>query len=97
MAFNLPFLSKGNKDDQVLEENLTMTASVNGVEYSRGNASDMNWTFAELIAHASRNTTLYPGDLIIELPGAAKDYGETIVNVTIPTALDCPDGTKRVP
>jgi fumarylacetoacetate (FAA) hydrolase len=24
----------------------------------------MRWTFAELIAEASRNTTLYPGDVI---------------------------------
>ncbi|HLK57957.1 MAG TPA: fumarylacetoacetate hydrolase family protein [Chthonomonadaceae bacterium] len=43
---------------------LTMTAQVNGKEYSRGNAKDMRWTFAEMIAHASRNTVLKPGDLI---------------------------------
>jgi fumarylacetoacetate (FAA) hydrolase len=43
---------------------LTMTATVNGKEYSRGNLKDMNWTFAELIVHASRNTVLKPGDLI---------------------------------
>lgn len=43
---------------------LTMTAAVNGVEYSRGNAQTMHWTFAELIAQASRNTVLKPGDLI---------------------------------
>ncbi len=43
---------------------LTMTATVNGREYSRGNAQAMHWTFAELIAHASRNTRLLPGDLI---------------------------------
>jgi fumarylacetoacetate (FAA) hydrolase len=41
-----------------------MAAHVNGVEYSRNNASTMNWTFAELIAEASRNTVLKPGDLI---------------------------------
>ncbi len=41
-----------------------MTAAVNGKIYSRGNAQDMHWTFAELIAHASRNTVLKPGDLI---------------------------------
>lgn len=51
-------LSRGRRYD------LVMTASVNGQEYSRGNASDMHWTFAELIAHASRNTVLRPGDLI---------------------------------
>ncbi len=43
---------------------LTMTATVNGREYSRGNAKDMHWTFAELIAQASRNTRLLAGDLI---------------------------------
>ncbi len=54
----LPDRSRGKRYD------LTMTASVNGVEYSRGNAKDMHWTFAELIAEASRNTMLNPGDLI---------------------------------
>lgn len=43
---------------------LVMTAKVNGVETSRGNAGMMRWTFAELIAHASRNTALRKGDLI---------------------------------
>ena len=54
----LPDRSRGNR------YNLVMTASVNGREYSRGNAKDMHWTFAELIAHAARNTVLRPGDLI---------------------------------
>lgn len=44
--------------------NLEMTARVNGVEYSRGNAKTMHWTFAEMIARASKNTVLLPGDLI---------------------------------
>ena len=43
---------------------LSMSARVNRAEYSRGNTKDMQWTFAELIAEASRNTTLYPGDVI---------------------------------
>ncbi len=58
-------------DDRVLPDegrgrryDLTMTACVNGREISRGNARDMHWTFAELIAHASQNTRLLPGDLI---------------------------------
>ena len=54
----LPDTSRGKRYD------LTMTAHVNGQEYSRGNLRDMHWTFAELIAHASRNTVLRPGDLI---------------------------------
>ena len=54
----LPDRSRGKRYE------LLMTATVNGREYSRGNAHDMRWTFAEIIAHASRNTVLKPGDLI---------------------------------
>lgn len=43
---------------------LSMIGRVNGKEYSRGNLRDMHWTFAELIAQASRNTILKSGDLI---------------------------------
>ena len=39
---------------------------------------------------------LFPGKLIIELPGAPKDLGTTSVRLSIPTQLDCPDGTKEV-
>jgi fumarylacetoacetate (FAA) hydrolase len=44
--------------------NLEMTCSVNGVELSRGNLSDMQWTFAEIVERASYGADLYPGDLI---------------------------------
>lgn len=44
--------------------NLTMTARVNGVERSRGNFRDIYYTFAQMIAHASRDVTLEPGDVI---------------------------------
>ena len=43
---------------------LTMTASLNGKELSRGNLKDMSWTFAEIIERASYGVTLYPGDVI---------------------------------
>lgn len=43
---------------------LAMTASVNGVRYSSGNWSSLYWPFADLIAYASRGTTLLPGDVI---------------------------------
>ncbi len=43
---------------------LAMEARVNGECYSVGNSREMHWTFAELIAVASRNTTLRVGDLI---------------------------------
>lgn len=43
---------------------LEMIARVNGREYSRGNLHDMHYTWAEIIAHASRDATLYPGDVL---------------------------------
>lgn len=43
---------------------MTMTASVNGRVYSRGNFSDIHWNFDELIEHASRGTRLRTGDII---------------------------------
>lgn len=44
--------------------NLTMTCRVNGVEVSRGNLADMDWTFAEIIERASYGANLMPGDVI---------------------------------
>src|SRR5207253_8415962 len=43
---------------------LEMTASVNGRVLSRGNAGSMYWTWPQLIAHASRDTRLRPGDVL---------------------------------
>jgi 2-keto-4-pentenoate hydratase/2-oxohepta-3-ene-1,7-dioic acid hydratase in catechol pathway len=43
---------------------LTMTARVNGAEWSRGSTRDMHWSFEEIIAYISRSETLYPGDFI---------------------------------
>lgn len=43
---------------------LMMTARVNGKEYSRGNAGAMHWTWPQILAHASRDTELRPGDVI---------------------------------
>jgi fumarylacetoacetate (FAA) hydrolase len=67
-----------------------MTAVVNDRIVSEGNLSDMEWTFAELIARASYGVDLYPGDIIgsgtvgtgcfLELNGTGKlnnpDYPE---------------------
>ncbi|HEV7622129.1 MAG TPA: fumarylacetoacetate hydrolase family protein [Flavisolibacter sp.] len=44
--------------------NLKMTCTVNGVQVSEGNLSDMDWTFAEIIGRASYGVDLYPGDII---------------------------------
>jgi fumarylacetoacetate (FAA) hydrolase len=43
---------------------LDMTATVNGTEYSRGTAGTMYWTWPQILAHASRDTELRPGDVI---------------------------------
>jgi fumarylacetoacetate (FAA) hydrolase len=43
---------------------LTMTAKVNGIEVSRGNVRDMNWTFGQILARASYGVTLQPGDVV---------------------------------
>jgi fumarylacetoacetate (FAA) hydrolase len=43
---------------------LEMTGHVNGKEYSRGNAGTMYWTWPQILAHASRDTELRPGDVI---------------------------------
>lgn len=43
---------------------LTMTARVNGAEWSRGSTGEMHWSFEEIIAYISRSETLYPGDFI---------------------------------
>jgi fumarylacetoacetate (FAA) hydrolase len=43
---------------------LVMTAKVNGVEMSRGNLSDIFWSFGEIIARASDSVELMPGDVI---------------------------------
>ncbi len=44
--------------------NLAMKCSVNGIQVSKGNMGDMDWTFAEIIERASYGVDLYPGDVI---------------------------------
>lgn len=43
---------------------LAMTAEVNGKPYSSGTFSTIYWNFGQLLAYASRGTTLRPGDII---------------------------------
>ena len=43
---------------------LEMTATVNGKVYSHGNAGSMYYTWPQLLAHASRDTELQPGDVL---------------------------------
>lgn len=42
----------------------TMVARVNGAEWSRGDLADVRHTFADMIVHASRDTTVRAGDVI---------------------------------
>ncbi len=44
--------------------NAAMVARVNGAEKSRGNWNEIHYSFGELIARASDNAMLYPGDVI---------------------------------
>lgn len=60
-----PFLV--TKDELSLENgrlDLKMEGFVNGERYSLGNAKDMHYSFSEIIAQASKNVTLYPGEVI---------------------------------
>lgn len=41
-----------------------MTAEVNGVQVSDGNANQMNWTFAQIIQRAADGVRLEPGEVI---------------------------------
>jgi 2-keto-4-pentenoate hydratase/2-oxohepta-3-ene-1,7-dioic acid hydratase in catechol pathway len=52
----------GNGAD--LRYDLIMTARVNDTERSRGNFKDIYWTFPQMIAHASQDVTLFPGEVI---------------------------------
>lgn len=44
--------------------NLEMTCHVNGVQVSKGNVRDMQWTFAEIIERCAYGTEVFPGDVI---------------------------------
>ena len=43
---------------------LSMTAKINGEEFSRGNFKDIYWSFGQIIARASESVMLQPGDVI---------------------------------
>jgi len=50
--------------DDVELDDLTMLARVNGEEWSRGSTSTLTWSLAELVAFASRNEVVVPGQVI---------------------------------
>jgi 2-keto-4-pentenoate hydratase/2-oxohepta-3-ene-1,7-dioic acid hydratase in catechol pathway len=43
---------------------LTMSATVNGREYSRASLAEIHWSFGEMISYASRGTRVGSGDVI---------------------------------
>lgn len=43
---------------------LEMTCKVNGIEVSRGNVADMDWTFAEIIERCAYGVDVFAGDVI---------------------------------
>ncbi|MCD0488464.1 fumarylacetoacetate hydrolase family protein [Pedobacter sp. MC2016-14] len=44
--------------------NLEMTCIVNGIEVSKGNMADMDWTFAEIVERCAYGADILPGDVI---------------------------------
>ncbi|HTP43554.1 MAG TPA: fumarylacetoacetate hydrolase family protein, partial [Candidatus Acidoferrum sp.] len=44
--------------------NLTMTARVNGQEWSRGNSGAIYWKFEQMIEFLTQDDTVFPGDVI---------------------------------
>jgi 2-keto-4-pentenoate hydratase/2-oxohepta-3-ene-1,7-dioic acid hydratase in catechol pathway len=50
--------------DELDLANLAMVARVNGEEWSRGSTSTLTWSLAELVAYASRNEIVVPGQVI---------------------------------
>jgi fumarylacetoacetate (FAA) hydrolase len=52
------------KTDRPGVYDLTMVARVNGEERSRGNWKNIHYSFAEMIARASEDATLKPGDVL---------------------------------
>jgi len=48
--------------DELDFKSITVTVRINGEFQVEGRAGDMYWSWEQLIAHASKSTTLYPGD-----------------------------------
>ena len=50
--------------DAIDIDNLAMTARLNGEVVSQGNSSQMDHKVEDVIAHVSRNETIYPGEIL---------------------------------
>ena len=44
--------------------NLTMTARINGEEWSRGNSGTIYWKFEQMIEFLTQDDTVFPGDVL---------------------------------
>ena len=51
-------------DELDVEKGISLEARVNGERWSRGNTSEMYWSFGEIIEAISKDETLYPGEFI---------------------------------
>lgn len=58
------YLKPTKKGHTGKQYDLTMTCKVNGKEVSRGNAGDMDWTFAEILERCAYGADILPGDVI---------------------------------
>jgi 2-keto-4-pentenoate hydratase/2-oxohepta-3-ene-1,7-dioic acid hydratase in catechol pathway len=54
---------------------LAMRARINGQEASYGHTKGMHWTFEEMIAYASQDETLYPGEFFGSGTGTVPESG----------------------
>jgi 2-keto-4-pentenoate hydratase/2-oxohepta-3-ene-1,7-dioic acid hydratase in catechol pathway len=52
------------KDEIADVRNLTMTARVNGEQWSEGNSGTSHWTWAQMVAYASQEEAVYPTDVM---------------------------------
>ncbi len=68
--------------------NLTMTARINGEEWSRGNTGMMDHKFEGVLAHLSRNQTIQPGEIFGSGTGRAAAAWSTtsICRTAIPSS-----------
>ena len=60
----IPIDTVRDKIDNDGRISLSMSCDVNGKRLSKGNSADMHFTWPQIIAHASRDAELMPGDLL---------------------------------
>lgn len=59
-----PYLTQPKPGHTGKAYNLEMVCRVNGLEVSRGNVADMEWTFAEILERCAYGADILPGDVI---------------------------------